>query len=258
MAVPLALCRPRLFSPAPASVCHRSLSRRHMHQQPDARNSAARQGHPKREGNKQGGQKPGLSAQLQKRPQPLRLKAVIPEEVRVFIRPDGTFQTTSENARFLQKYDIDWDIGKTTKFPVTGELRSLTKSSLQLAWSPRHIIHPYQLLNLSPRGQPLAPLFRDRYREKTLKQPLWLYVTSMNGNSAVVRTTARSRVKKAILTALEGLGYTAEGVGANREIRGTLWITDTNSIRSVNLPLAKVGKLIAEELVKKCSQPTTR
>jgi hypothetical protein len=186
-----------------------------------------------------------------KRSSTKKIKSFIPLEVHTFIRqPGNQLRTTRENVDFLRKYDIDHDNGKSVTMNSSAALRRELKGHFQLAWSPRHIIKYFDLKYLTPRGHPLAPLFRDRCKKAATEQPLWLHVTSRGGPPAVVRHTASRRFKAAILKGLEEMGYTPNGqaVGGNREIRGTLWISIFDPVKAANLPAAKIGKLIAEDL----------
>lgn len=175
---------------------------------------------------------------------------LIPEECKSFISPDGRLRTTQANADLLREYNITHDSamalgakGRTQKsdaFRRLGVIVNLT---------PEHLISPYDLYFLDPRGHPLASMHRERYAHKALTQPLWLITTCSGGAKAVVRHTAQGRLRAALFLALEARGYDRYGQGKGKAIHGTLWLHVVDPITAVNARIVETfGDVIMSTL----------
>ncbi|OAA32117.1 hypothetical protein AAL_01449 [Moelleriella libera RCEF 2490] len=194
-----------------------------------------------------------------------RVKRFVPDDAAGFVKPNGVFFTTREHVAFLSRHSIEMDNGCMAPFGGGHELSRLcSRATATLAYSPRHVINPYDLRFFGPRGHPLAPMKREQYAVKAQREPLWVFVTSAGGASAVVRRTAQGRLMRSIHRALRDLGYHASSSATARAaqtglvavestgIRGTLWITIYNSVRAADQCFDEFGRSIAEALAAHC------
>lgn len=181
------------------------------------------------------------------------IRRYIPEDAKRFVKPDGRLITTAENRAFLLEHDLEPDNGTMSHFTSGPELqRVASEFNVTLAYSPRHVIHPFDLRFFEPRGHPLASMKRAKYLQKTREEPLWIYMTGVGGVSAVVRSLPQRRMKGALYRALEDLGYRSGGNGDGKEIRGTLWVTVHNPIKAAALPAEQFGRVVAAALERQC------
>ncbi|KAM0259239.1 hypothetical protein ACHAQJ_003444 [Trichoderma viride] len=182
------------------------------------------------------------------------IRRFIPEEAKKFVKPDGKLHTTRETRDFFVEHNLEPDNGAARRLTTGPAIQSISKAyNATTAFSPRHIIHPYDLRFFDPRGHPLAAARRAMYLRKSLEQPLWVMITSA-GAASVVRTLTQRRLKSAIFRSLEELGF-RNSVGGNKEIRGTLWITLHDPVKASKLPPEPFGEVIAKALQSRCSQP---
>jgi hypothetical protein len=172
------------------------------------------------------------------------------------VKADGKLMTTAQNRDFFLEHDLEPDNGRMVRFSAGSELsRAASDFSAALAYSPRHIIHPFDLRFFEPRGHPLAPMKRAQYARKTQQEPVWIIITCLGGVSAVVRTLTRRRLMKCVYQALQELGYqSASPKGGASKVRGTLWITVHDPIKAARQSSERFGRLIADALVKHCAR----
>ncbi|PTB70563.1 hypothetical protein BBK36DRAFT_1165087 [Trichoderma citrinoviride] len=176
------------------------------------------------------------------------------QEAKKFVKPDGRLLTNRENRDFFATYNLEPDNGAARRLTTGPALQNASKAyNATIAFSPRHLIHPHDLRFFDPRGHPLAAARRDKYRRKTLEEPLWIMLTGA-GASSVVRTLTQRRLKCAIYRSLEDLGF-RNGVGNGKEIRGTLWITIHDPVKASKLSPWPFGEAVAKALASRCAQP---
>ncbi|KAG9258676.1 uncharacterized protein F5Z01DRAFT_643882 [Emericellopsis atlantica] len=149
----------------------------------------------------------------------------------------GDLMTTPENKAWFEKYpSIHHDNGIASPLRMNNEEKGvMIDYRVTLRFTPKHLIHPYQLGFLDPKGHPKALAQRLRYAEKTLKEPLWIVCTGYGQVIPVVKSMAKRRVHAAICAALQRRGYDAHGKKADgKHIRGTLWLTLKEPLRTVD------------------------
>lgn len=187
---------------------------------------------------------------------PKTVKRFIPEDVKRFVRPDGKLLTNRENRDFLLEHDLEPDNGRMMRFSAGPELARLERDfSATFAYSHKHVIHPYDLRFFEPRGHPISPMKRTEYARKKQDQAMWIFVTSVGGASAVVRTLTQRRLTRSLYQALDELGYRpTPGSDEGEKIRGTLWITLHNPTKAAGQPPERFGRVIADALAKHCSR----
>ncbi|KAK2608683.1 hypothetical protein QQS21_002794 [Conoideocrella luteorostrata] len=188
---------------------------------------------------------------------PKTVKRFVPEDVKRFVKADGKLLTTRENRDFLVEHNLEPDNGRMIRLSAGPELSRLGSDfNATFAYSPRHVIHPYDLRYFEPRGHPLGPMKLANYAERKQQQPMWIMITGVGGASAVVRTLTQRRLTRSIYRALEELGYRSrsEGKGKNSHIRGTLWITLHNPVKAASQPPERFGRVVAEALAKSCGR----
>lgn len=183
------------------------------------------------------------------------LRRYIPDNAQRFVK-NGQLLTSRENVAFLREHGLEPDNGKMMRFTPGAVLHKMsTDYKIVFGFSPKHIIHPFNLRYFEAKGHPMAAMIKAKYARKTREQPLWVMVTSRNGASAVVRTMTFRSFAKEVYRALEALGYrSAPGKGAFKEIRGTFWATLNSPIHAASLPPEEFGKAVAAALDKECSQ----
>ncbi|KAM4064890.1 hypothetical protein HRG_004756 [Hirsutella rhossiliensis] len=181
----------------------------------------------------------------------------VAEDARKFVKTSGTLLTTRENVRFLLENDIEPDNARMRPFTSQPEMRKISAEyRAKIAFSSRHVLHPFDMKYFDPKGHPLAAMTRSRYARRKLDEPLWImFTTRAAGASAVVRGLTQRRLAGALHGALEELGYTlAPGLGARKEIRGTLWISLLDPIATAAKPAQRFGKEVAAALDRECSR----
>lgn len=199
---------------------------------------------------------PSAKAKIQtSKPKIVTVKRFIPEDVKRFVKPDGKLLTTRENRDFLLEHGLEHDNGQMIRLSAGSELSRLgSEFNATFAYSPRHIIHPYDLRFFEPRGHPLAPMQRAKYTQKTEQEPMWVIITSGGGVSAVVRTLTQRRLTRSIFEALGELGYrSVSHDGIASKARGTLWITLHNPAKAASHSPERFGRVVAKALAKHCS-----
>lgn len=185
-----------------------------------------------------------------------RVQRFVAEDARKFVKNSGTLLTTRENIDFLLEHGIETDIGRMSPFTSQPVMREISAEyRAKLAFSPQHILHPYDMKYFDPRGHPLAAMTRSRYARKSLEEPLWFtFTVRADASSAVVRGLAQRRLAGALHGALEELGYNlGRGKGARKEIRGTLWISLLDPIVTAAQPADRFGQEVAAALDRECS-----
>lgn len=162
---------------------------------------------------------------------------MIPEACKVFFRSDGTLTTTQANLDFLRENNITHDNAEAYHTPWRPIDRSIfSKFGVMVNFTPRHVIHPYHLAFLDPRGHPLAAQHRERYAHKAWTQPTWVITTSSAKAKAVVRITAQRRLRAAVYMTLRDKGYDMYGKGEYKEIEGTLWVHVVDPLKAASNP----------------------
>ncbi|KAL7963215.1 hypothetical protein V8C34DRAFT_267524 [Trichoderma compactum] len=182
------------------------------------------------------------------------IRRFIPEEAKKFVKPDGKLQTTRGTRDLFLEHNLEPDNGAARRLTTGPGLQNVSKAyHATIAFSPRHIIHPHDLRFFDPRGHPLAAARRAKYLRKSQQEPLWIMITAA-GAASVVRTLTQRRLKSAIYRSLENLGF-QNGVGVQKEIRGTLWITIHDPVVASKLAPEPFGEAVARALKSRCSQP---
>lgn len=185
-----------------------------------------------------------------------RVRRYIPQDASKFVRANGRLVTSPENVDFFRQHGIEPDNGAMSRFEGGPPLRAIVaKHRLSLAFSRRHVLHPYDLPVFDPRGHPLAPMKRADYVRKTREQPLWFIFTAAGAASPVVRTLTQRRLARAAHEALEAIGYAlAPGMAPDKEIRGTLWVVMHDPVRAATLSPPVFGAALAAALDSLCSR----
>ncbi|KYK59787.1 hypothetical protein DCS_00921 [Drechmeria coniospora] len=189
-----------------------------------------------------------------KRPAPAR--RFIPEAAERFIGPKGQLLTTRENVDFIVANDLEPDNGTMARFTPGPEMKRIAADfGVALAFSPRHVIHPFDLRAFDPRGHPLAAMKRAQLARKIHEDSLWIIMTSAGGVSAVVRSMTQNKLVKELHLALEAMGYrSGTGRGPTKEIRGTFWVTIFDPVKAAGQSAERFGKTVAAALDQECSR----
>ncbi|OAA42744.1 hypothetical protein NOR_04875 [Metarhizium rileyi] len=187
--------------------------------------------------------------------QPTKLNTIrrfIPDEVKQFVKTNGKLLTTPENRDFILENKLEPDNGRMICFSGGLELsRAASACNATIGYSPRHVIHPFDLRYFDPRGHPLAPMKRAQYVQKTREKPMWIFVTCVGSFSAVVRTSTGRRLTKCIYEELHRFGYPSHD-GVASKIRGTLWITIHDAVKAATYTPERFALLVARALVRHC------
>ncbi|CAG9940740.1 unnamed protein product [Clonostachys rosea f. rosea IK726] len=183
----------------------------------------------------------------------------IPEECKTFYFPDGRLWTTPENTQFLSRYGIEHDVALATVPAMDPEMRQVAqKFKATLSFSPRHIIDPFYVKYLDPRGHPLGASQKAKWARWSEERPLWLICSVNGGPKRVVRLRAMRRVRHALYTALEEKGYDKYGNRKGRRIKGTLRIHLNQPLEAVSIPSHEFGPPLVKLLEKLTSQTQIR
>ncbi|KAF4124583.1 hypothetical protein GMORB2_5249 [Geosmithia morbida] len=179
-------------------------------------------------------------------------RRLIPEECKPYYHPNGQLQTTQANVDFLQRHNITHDnaVAHASPHHRNSPHRGLfNRLGVAVNFTGAHLISPYDLHFLDPRGHAMASKQRQRYGDMSRHQPLWLITTCTGGARAVVRHTIQQRLRAALYLALQARGYDRFGRGsttaanaaarAKRPIVGTLWIHVRDPIRAVSSEVSK-------------------
>lgn len=151
---------------------------------------------------------------------------------------DGKILTTAENQSFLRTHNIAVDNGRACRIREPNDARKvLAKYGIMPAFLNQHLVHPYQLEFLDPRGHPLAETKRAAYLEKHDTQPLWTIITVMSAqDKAIVRSRAQRRLTASLCSGLERAGYDKFGSGQGKRIYGTAWFALQEALKFMNMP----------------------
>lgn len=171
--------------------------------------------------------------------------------------PDGAVSTTSENQAFFRSHNIAIDNGKAYRLREPNESgRLLGKHGIRANFHPHHLVHPYQIEFLDPRGHPLAEQKRKEHLEKHETQPLWSIITAMSPkDKAIVRTRAQRRLRASLWAGLERAGYNKYGAGDGKMIYGTACFAVVEPLRYMNM---QSGEDIGDAMVKLLEVETRR
>ncbi|PHH84656.1 hypothetical protein CDD83_1592 [Cordyceps sp. RAO-2017] len=183
--------------------------------------------------------------------EPSFARRYLPDNASTFFKGgSGLLVTTPENRQFLLQHGIEPDNGKMKQFRAGSDSRGIaSKYGVSLAFSPQHVLHPYDLRFFDPKGHPLAHKARVDYARKVRDHPLWIMTTTISTASPVVKNLTKRRLVAGLHRALEDLGYDlAPGLGRSREIRGTFWISMFNPAQASANPPEEFGKAIAAAL----------
>ena len=175
-----------------------------------------------------------------------------------FYDRDGHIRTTPENKDFLQTTGIAVDNGKTRKLnDVSGVLR---KHGVVMAFHPQHLVHPFQIEFLDPRGHPAAGYKRAQLLAQHNTQALWSMSMAMSkGVKAIVRTRAQRRVRSSLYGGLLRAGYDKYGIGNGKRIYGTVWFIMQEPLKYINMPPSEeVGDTIVKVLEAEMMEQQTR
>ncbi|KAG6006177.1 hypothetical protein E4U21_007287 [Claviceps maximensis] len=188
---------------------------------------------------------------------PRAVKRFVPEEIKRFVQPDGKLMTNRETRDFLLEYDIEPDNGRMIRFTAGPELsRVAADFNVQLAYSPKHVLHPQHLRFFEPRGHPLAFKMRSHYARRKQEQSLWIFATAHGGTSAVVRSLTQRKLTRHVYEALDELGYkttTSSGSAAGCKVWGTLWITLSDPCKAGRQSPERFGRVVANALARRCN-----
>ena len=184
-------------------------------------------------------------------------KRIIPEPVRKFIDvKTGAFQTSRESREFLIANGISHDNGELYAMGNANLDEISTRFSASVNFSPRHIVHPFDLRYFSLHGHPLSSMQRTKYARKCQEEALWIQVTCFGDQAAVVRNTMKRRLKGTLQRALMRRGYDAYGHSSHRVLRGTLGIHINEVMRGANLPSDLFGEAVVDALEEHVGRKT--
>ncbi|VUC33179.1 unnamed protein product [Clonostachys rosea] len=191
---------------------------------------------------------------------PKRSARFITEECKSFYFPDGRLWTTPENTKFLAKYGIEYDVSRATVPAMNYEMREIVrKFRATLSFSPSHIIDPFWVKYLDPRGHPLGASYKAKWAQWSQERPLWMICSVTGGPKRVVRLRAMRRVRHALYTALEERGYDKYGNGkGKRSITGTLRVHLNDPLQAVSVPSHELGPPLVKLLERLTSQTQPR
>lgn len=164
--------------------------------------------------------------------------------------------TTPAHEQFLRAHpNIEWDNGTMVRLEATAAVRALAKEyRVRLAWSPRHVIHPYRLRVFAPDGHPLAAQARSELARSDRDDALWAFSlwASSGTDRAVVWQLTKRELLRAVFRGLAARGYDERGRHREdgRELRGTLGLTVLDAKHARRLPLDRFGEAVADTLDK--------
>ncbi|KAG5975107.1 hypothetical protein E4U58_002101 [Claviceps cyperi] len=194
-----------------------------------------------------------------KSPGPKLVKRFIPADVVGFMRQDGKLLTDQPGQDFLIKYGIEPDNGRMVRLQGGWELSSVQKDyAVQLGYSPRHVLNPFDLRYFQPRGHPLRPKIKSDYARMTQERPLWIFATVSGGASAVVRNVVQRKLTRAVYEALNKIGYHPSMPGGSSpegaQIRGTLWMSIHDPCKAAAQSRERFGTVVAGALAAHCKR----
>ncbi|KAJ6785268.1 hypothetical protein PWT90_07702 [Aphanocladium album] len=215
------------------------------------------------------GSKSSISSDPHRKPAKSTPKRTVPrilsaDVAKFFDSRSGVLATTPANAEFFRTHpNVDHDHGKMERIEATDAVRALSKEyNVRLAWSSRHMIHPYRLRYFDPRGHPLAAKMRSDLARRDKEDTLWAFALSWGTavDSAVVWQLTKRELLRAVFASLTTLGYDEHGRHKDgRRLKGTLWLMVTNAKHTRALPADRFGQVVADTLDKHyATRPETR
>ncbi|KAH7176487.1 hypothetical protein EDB81DRAFT_772779 [Dactylonectria macrodidyma] len=170
----------------------------------------------------------------------------VPQVAQAFFR-NGKLQTTPDVWEFLQDTGIEYDNSKSNNLPLAPEHKHIAQTfACRIKYSKFHILHPYHLIFLQPRGHPAMEGLKVRYRIKLKEQPLWIHFTAANGDTGLIRSIGQRRLLREFWLALEELG----GRGPETMVSGTLILTMFDAKKAASAPAWQFGQALAAAVVK--------
>ncbi|KAF4975969.1 hypothetical protein FZEAL_7321 [Fusarium zealandicum] len=165
----------------------------------------------------------------------------VPLNAQKFCTSKSGLQTTPDVWAFLNETGIEYNNSKAPMLDLGNEHRRIMENfSCSVQYSPKYILHPYQLQYLDPRRHPLTDAIIAKYQRKLAEEPLWVYVINRGGNAGIVKTITQRRITQSVWSALEERGYPRSGV------RGTVIISLVNMQKAANFPAHMLGEAVAQ------------
>ncbi|KAH7158035.1 hypothetical protein B0J13DRAFT_543388 [Dactylonectria estremocensis] len=170
----------------------------------------------------------------------------VPQVCQKFIR-NGRLQTTPDVWEFLQETGIEYDNSKSHILPIAPEHRHINQTfACKVKYSKLHIMHPYHLTFLQPRGHPFMESLKVKYRTRQKTRPLWLNFINHNADTGLVRSLGQRRLRREFWVALEELG----GCDPEMKLSGTIMVSMYDAKKAASAPAWLFGKALADAIVK--------
>lgn len=185
-------------------------------------------------------------------PRATSIRRFMPTDLK-FVTSDGKLQTTRENIDFLAHNNLEHDNGVMMRVYGSREFqKATTNAGIVVGYSPKYVIHPYDLKYFDPRGHALAGKIRSKYLQKLADEPLWVMTTASGGLSAVARILPQRIVKGALFRALKEMGF-ASGTGPDgTRLSGTLWLVFHEPLKAARQDEKALGRAIAKAAIEAC------